>query len=80
MKVAVGKSSFIIHPSIGSKNRTPMATEAGQSFVVLKDLGENQCVVFGRNSLQGDGLAGPEVVFFPSADDAGQAIRVSFHY
>lgn len=52
-----------------------MAGEAGQSFVVLKDLGENQCVVLGRNSVQGDAVAVPEVVFFP-AGSGGGAIQV----
>lgn len=57
-----------------------MAGEAGQSYVVLKDLGENACVIFGRNSLQGDAAKVPEVVFFPAAVDAGGSTKVrSFH-
>ena len=53
-----------------------MAAEAGQSFVVLKDLGENQCVVVGRNALRGEASAVPEVVFFPASPTA-DAIKVS---
>lgn len=47
-----------------------MAAEVGQSFVVLREFGENQCVVFGRNSLQGElePVKVPEVVFFPAGD------------
>lgn len=48
-----------------------MAAEAGQSFVVLSELGENQCVVFGRNSLQGgeaEAVKVPEVVFVPAGE------------
>lgn len=57
-----------------------MAGEAGQSFVVLGDLGENQCVVVGRNGVQSNGVAVPEVVFFPASTPAGSVTKVGWPY
>lgn len=55
-----------------------MACERGQSFVVLKDCGENQCVLLGRNALQGDVPGQPEVVFYPAKSSVKELIKVQF--
>lgn len=55
-----------------------MASESGQSFVVLKDLGENQCLVFGRNSVNG-GPKVPEVVYYPASTSKVSPNYISTH-
>lgn len=54
-----------------------MAIEAGESFVVLKDFGEDSCVILGRNSLAGSKSV-PEVVFFPEESSPADSIKVDF--